>query len=58
LIPIFTKENNEDPRTKNNKNGANGQGEAIPNRPGARRSEPEPNQNFNNGIQNKAKKSQ
>lgn len=39
IIPIFTKENNQDPRKK--------QGENIPNRPGARRSEPHPNQNYN-----------
>jgi len=35
MIPIFTKENNDDPRTKRAKE--------EPNRPGAQRSEPMPN---------------
>uniref|UniRef100_A0A7S3MR72 RING-type E3 ubiquitin transferase n=1 Tax=Strombidium inclinatum TaxID=197538 RepID=A0A7S3MR72_9SPIT len=46
LIPIFTKENSEDPRRK----GQAQPDEQIPNRPGARRSEPQPNQNYNSGI--------
>jgi hypothetical protein len=41
LIPIFTKENNQDPRKKEEKEAEN-----IPNRPGARRTQPQPNQNF------------
>ena len=38
LIPIFTKENSNDPRKADN----------IPNRPGGQRSAPEPNQNMRN----------
>ena len=38
VIPIFTKENNDDPRNKDkDKNGGNAEGQAggdIPNRPG------------------------
>lgn len=40
LTPIFTKDNNEDPRAKNNQGGEQQDNEEIPNRPGGQRSEP------------------
>lgn len=40
VIPIFTRENNNDPREGSSE---------IPNRPGAQRHAPEPNQNMRNG---------
>jgi len=40
VIPIYTRENNEDPRKKSTEQEQN-----IPNRPQGSRSEPEPNRN-------------
>jgi hypothetical protein len=43
LIPIFTKEGNQDPRADKK---AEEEKESIPNRPGGQRSEPERNENY------------
>jgi hypothetical protein len=49
LIPIFTKENNNDPRSGKKEEAKNGEAAAedIPNRPGGQRSAPERNENYN-----------